>query len=373
MKKILSAMLASTMALSLAAVGVFAAQEHDLAPVTGMSVVDADGEPYAAADVTYTAGSLTMENVTPSSTIYIPVYDGSSAYDNVSDYYAKDFRDSKLYSFRVSKEENGSLIDSIEYVSQKNLGNYTGRPDWIKVVLKDSTMTSEEKFEGTVTFKARKSSDPAENLYTPANVASGDTVTLDLNLWINNEKVEGSDASADTGDRFYFEPDKNETNVLIWGDDRAALEFDADDDGATFYARLSVKSDGGIYREYGDPANADLYFYDFVGSPTIPSTARATLTLGVPWEEDDNAPDPLGCYIYQVDEDGRLTDVTDQFTYSEDEEEIPGWTTRTRTLGSYVLSDVELDVEVAGAEESEPSQEDDKEIPDTGRGGIPLF
>ena len=61
-------------------------------------------------------------------------------------------------------------------------------------------------------------------------------------MWISNKKVAGSDGDADTGEKIYFSPEANENNVLIWGDDRAALEFTADDDAKDFYARLSTKS-----------------------------------------------------------------------------------------------------------------------------------
>ena len=56
---------------------------------------------------------------------------------------------------------------------------------------------------------------------------------------------------------------------------------------------------------------------------------------------------PRDCFIYLVDKDGYLEDVTDRFTYVHEDETdagIDGWQTRTRTLGTYVISDVELDL-----------------------------
>lgn len=68
--------------------------------------------------------------------------------------------------------------------------------------------------------------------------------------------------------------------------------------------------------------------------------------MGIPWDEaDDYTPYPNDCYIYEVDSRGNLTDVTSSFSYSRSEREIPGWTTRTRTLGTYIVSDTELDLE----------------------------
>ncbi|WP_147539454.1 LPXTG cell wall anchor domain-containing protein, partial [Anaerotruncus rubiinfantis] len=158
--------------------------------------------------------------------------------------------------------------------------------------------------------------------------------------------------------------------------DRAALKFEADDDASKFYARLSTSTDRTLYAEYGDPVDADLWFYDFVTNPTIPSTSRATLTLGIPWDEDDDdyIPDPETCFIYERDADGNLTDVTDKFTFSEDDEEIPGWSMKTRVLGTYVLSDTELDIEAINADDEDDDDaaadvttpDGGKDIPQTG-------
>lgn len=148
------------------------------------------------------------------------------------------------------------------------------------------------------------------------------------------------------GDRIYIDPESNEYNTFVWGDDRAALEYHADDNARAFYARLSTKADIDIYTDYGDPVDADLWFYNFIGNPEIPSTSRAWLTLGIPWDEDsDYHPDPRDVYIYQVDKYGDLEDVTDRFTYSDDAYAIEGWTIRTRQLGTYIISDTELDLD----------------------------
>ena len=166
-----------------------------------------------------------------------------------------------------------------------------------------------------------------------------------------------------------MDPDANDTNTLIWGDDRAALKFEADDDAKKFYARLSTSNMSDIYAEYGDPVDADLWFYNFVNNPTVPATSKATLTLGIPWDDDDDyTPDPENCFIYELGADGYLTDVTSKFTYSEDDEEIPGWSIRTRQLGTYIVSDTELDVAVDEPETSEPA---DVETPTNNGKDIP--
>ena len=375
MKKALSAMLAASMALSFASVGAFAASANTSADKTGTitpdatEVVDGDGNSYNAKSgvtVTPSSGKVVIDTVTPNSTIYIRL-DGNTAISNgrLNPATGADLANDKLFSFSSTKKTNSKLVKSIEVVTNKAIGSVSGRNNWLKITLNDGTMTSEQKFEGTVTFKAKKTSD-SEGLHNgfSGDVAYlGDTYTLDLSIWVNNSKITDGD-NPGTGDRVYFDPTANDTNTLIWGDDRASLKFEAGSNPDKFYARLSTKADMNIYSEYGDPLNADLYFYDFVGNPTVPSTSRAVLTLGVPWDLDAAyVPDPEKCYIYQVI-NGELVDVTNQFTYSEDEQEIAGWSIKTRQLGTYIVSDTELDLEIAD-EDSAPS-DSDKDVPDTG-------
>ena len=194
-------------------------------------------------------------------------------------------------------------------------------------------------------------------------------IKVDMTFWVNNVIEDGEDTDMDAGDAFVFNPTSNEENLIIWNTEngeRAALKFDADDDADKFYAKLSIKSNSSIYAEYGDPVGADLWFYDFVGSSTIPATSRATLTLGIPWDEDDDyvPASPEDCYIYRLNSDGTLEDVTSSFTYNEDGD-IDGWSTRTRELGTFIVSDLELDIDVAGAEEvTDPDEVVDTETPD---------
>jgi len=304
-----------------------------------------------------TAGSIYVDGIVPNTTFYYEL--GASTAPIAT---AAQLVDGDLFKFSVDKDTNGSMIKSITLVTDKKMNSSSVRGNFIKVVLNDSTTTSEIKSTGDIIFKAKK---------TESTWTSGAKLVIPYTLWINNEKA-GNDSNPGTGDRVYFEPEDNETNSLVWGDDRAALKFDANDDASKFYARLSTKSNSEVYATYGDPVNADLWFYDFVGNPTIPSTSRATLTLGLGWDSDDDyAPNPADVFIYEIDADGVLTDVTDKFTYSEDDTDIEGWSIKTRTLGSYVISDTELDLDVADVEDddtdaSAPTTDGGKEIPNTG-------
>ena len=299
-------------------------------------------------------GKVVLDGVLPNQTFYIKLGDANSdlitTLSGGGKAHASDLADDSLFKISVDKDGDGkSLISKIEQVDEKRLGGMT-RASYLKVTLKDMTSTDERKANAEIEFKAKKDKS--------GSWAKGETAILNLNMWISNTKISGSDGDADTGDKIYFSPEANENNVLIWGDDRAALEFTADDDAKDFYARLSTRSMSDIYAEYGDPVDADLWFYDFVGNPSIPSTSRAYLTLGIPWDDDDDySPDPRDVYIYRLDKDGYLEDVTAMFTYSEDDREIEGWTTRTRTLGTYIVSDTELDID------SYYDDDDDTEVP----------
>lgn len=279
------------------------------------------------------------------------------------------------FKFDLDKDDGGSMVKKMEVVEDKKLGDLP-RTSYLKIDLNDSTTVDDIKSNGTFTFKAKGSSEDFEDAsgskkLTRADVWPDDLeIKMDYSFWINNDKASNDD-NPDSGDRVYFDPDDNEDNTLIWGDDRAGLFFEANDDASKFYARLSTKSDSEVYSEYGDPVNADLWFFDFVGSSTIPATSRATLTLGIPWDEDDDyTPNPEDCFIYEKQEDGTLVDVTDKFTYDEDNDgttEIEGWSIKTRTLGTYVISDTELDLDVVSDDVDEEDVDDTDSTVDTGK------
>ena len=373
MKKVLSLVLALACVLSLSAVA-FAADAVDPA-----KVYNGDGE--EVSDISVAANVIKGDPVEPASTFYVPISPAMDTQikdgDDV-DFTVEDLVDTKNFKFDVDKDAGSKLISKISVVDDKKLGSME-RTAYLKFELKDVTDTDEHKSTGTITFKAKNyklagckpGSKTESSGANDAKWTDNYEVTFKYNLWISNEK-KGNDDNPDVGDRVYMDPDKNDTNTLIWGDDRAALKFEADDDAKKFYARLSTSNMSDIYAEYGDPVDADLWFYDFVGHPTVPATSKATLTLGIPWDDDDDyTPDPENCFIYELGADGYLTDVTSKFTYSEDDEEIPGWSIRTRQLGTYIVSDTELDVTVDEPETSEPADvetptNNGKDIPNTG-------
>ena len=381
MKKILALVLALATVLSLSAVAFAATNPGDFFDYA----YDSDGE--KTTDVpnplkwegTFdlkNSATIILDPAIPASTFYIPL--GSMTRTFTSGVEMEDLVNSDYFKFDVDKKDNGKLISKISVETDKTLGGTFERSAFLKVTLNDTMDTDENKTSGTITFKAKNDNTYYASKSDKPVSGTGSTIwekddkfTLKYTLWVSNVKV-GNDDNPDVGDRVYMDPDKNDTNTLVWGDDRAALKFEADDDARKFYCRLSTSNMSDIYAEYGDPVDADLWFYDFVGHPTVPATSKATLTLGIPWDDDDDyTPDPENCFIYELDADGYLTDVTSKFTYSEDDEEIPGWSIRTRQLGTYIVSDTELDVTVDEPETSEPADvetptNNGKDIPNTG-------
>ena len=377
MKKVLSLVLALACVLSLsvvafadeAATNVFYNSDGEVSKDAGNPDI---GDGYIKADP-----------VIPKSTLYVALggkmNQSLSNLGEIEKVTVEQLADKDLFKFSIDKDDGAKLIKSISVKSDYRLGDLT-RTAYLVIEFNDVLDTDEHKASGDIEFKARKTkvanqqpgSDKAMTGVGADSVWEKDEVfTISYNFWVSNDKVT-NDGNPDIGDRVYFDPDKNDTNTIIWGDDRAALKFESDDDARKFYARLSTSNMSDIYAEYGDPVDADLWFYDFVGHPTVPATSKATLTLGIPWDDDDDyTPDPENCFIYEVDADGYLVDVTSKFTYSEDDEEIPGWSIRTRQLGTYIVSDTELDVAVDEPETSEPADvetptNNGKDIPNTG-------
>lgn len=369
MKRILTGTLATTMVLSTAAMSASAAGKSFTAVPTGavgtsVAVYDADGEalskPKAAGSIT--AAGLSIDPLQPGQTVYVELdLDNTAAWtvSPAADWNAaagktmfvdEDLDETKLYSVSLKKDKGSKLISKITVESEKDLDGSGTRKTYLKIVVNDTTAVDENKFEGKLEIKMKKDPTASNSNYATGTFGvAGDKVTIPLSFWVTNDVQKGEDIDPETGDKIVFDPANNEKNTIIWGEDRAALFFEANDDASKFYAKLSTKSNTAVYAKYGDPQDADLWFYDWTGGGTIPATSRATLTLGIPWDEDASyVPNVEDCHVYLLNADGTLTEVKN-FVYDDENEGttgIEGWSIKTRELGTYVLADKELELDV---------------------------
>lgn len=383
MKKVLSLVMAAAIVASMS-VTAFAADpivatdsvrgSISYSPAT--QLFDGDMKLITGTNAVAFGGTDTLENVRPDSTIYIPLRATGIMLENSSNSGTMTVNgnllaDEDFFKFKIEKDGDGkSIIKKVSIVNDKKADGGSNRYGWIKVEMNPNFLSSEKKAELKVTFTSKGTKVPTTGL-TAGSWVAGEYTTIDLTMWINNAIISGEDADASAGDQFVFAPTSNEKNTVTW-EDVASLTFVANDDAQKFFAKVSTKADSTIYSEYGDPVNAELKFIDFVGAPTISATSRATLTLFNPWtEEEDYQPDPADCFVYEKI-DGELVDVTDRFVYGTDENDVEGWTIKTRTLGSYIISDTELDLAVADVEEditddaTTSTPDGDKGIPNTG-------
>ena len=144
-----------------------------------------------------------------------------------------------------------------------------------------------------------------------------------------------------------------DTTATTKGEAYGTLEFTTEDsdvdvevrvyDGDKLYLYNNVDADKDILKAYAD-YDADLSFLNFPGDTTFNSTATVYM-----YKDEDS-------FIYEI-KDGKL--VESNAKWSEDD---GAWVLKARTLGSYVFSDVELDVT--------EDVDDTVENPDTGANDV---
>lgn len=171
------------------------------------------------------------------------------------------------------------------------------------------------------------------------------------------EPVEPLAVSSEAREDGSYVPMLDDGDAILWGDGLAALSFGQGQVPERFYARLSTREDEPVMRGYVRPAGVRAWFYSFEGRPMVPGTGRATLTLGIPWERSaPDAPSVNQVWIYEIDGDGRLTDRTDEFRYSDrSQDPIAGWSATVRTLGSYLITDQPVALQLTEASPAIPS------------------
>ena len=285
-------------------------------------------------------GDLNITDIFPRSYFYIPLGTGMNTQVKVGDGgfvtlanldVKNYFNDTDPFEFKVEKIKHPEMIKEISYVEDKKLSSIKQRSSYLKFGLNDSFATNEVTTTGKITFKALK-----DGSNSSFNYKAGDSIVINYELTISNKLVHSGD-NIQLGERVYMSPRPNQFNSLIWGKSRAALQFLATANPAKFYANLTPRPNQQVLNDYyveGD----EFWFYNFTGRPTIPASSSATLTIGIPWSDGETHPAIANVYIYKVNDNNTLTDVTTQFTYSKDGAIIEGWSTTTNQLGYYMIA-----------------------------------
>jgi hypothetical protein len=348
MKKLLAAVLAGATVATMASFSVFAAD------------IDA-GEIYGIKDATGATSLGSSPSVASDSTVYYQL-------DDIVSGQANNLADKDLFSVKFKKDEGAKYVKKISLV-EKEIKSISGRQQYIKLELVEDQTDVDEKIEITVTFTAKSKAAGLDfgTVSDPNVIASGDKITADIKLFIDNSVKDEADQSNTAGDTGYVsKPLKNEENTVEWagndGDTIAKLEFSADSDVSKYYPKLSTKWDNAEYA--AKFAGQDAYLFSFVGNPTISATSRPLLTIYNPFVDDDDELTVAdeNIVVYTVDADGNLTDVTALFTIGENDDGDYVLTTKTRTLGTYIIAQAPA-TETA----DEAPADGDKDVPNTGR------
>lgn len=363
-----------------------------LATVASMSVVAfADAAPFTMGVWNDTKDSIgtnpdgSVKDVVSDTTIYLDLYDLAANTIKLSD--AGDLVNTDYFKIDVDKEEGSKIIKAITK-TEKEYGNNTSRHPVIKVEFKELMDDSDNKVQLEVTIKPKSKAD--ELLGKGFYDANKDGWVSTLKMFVSNDVDNDTDLTYGAGTTgVVMKPVKNEENVVEWEDNNntlARLTYDADSDVAKSYPKLSTKWSNDVYAAMF--ADQDAYIFDFVGNPTISATARPVLELFNPFMNEDDEVTLENPVIFLVNDDatlaasteevelaqaildGRLVDITDQFTAGENEDGDYVFTTKTRTLGTYIICENYPSDEAFDEAESvpeTPSEDTGKYNPGTGR------
>ncbi len=115
------------------------------------------------------------------------------------------------------------------------------------------------------------------------------------------------------------------------------MNFEASSDVNNFFPKLSTKWDDAFYSKYFN--GTDAFILSFVGNPTISATSRPILKLASPFlnKDGEETVAPEDIVIYEVI-DSTIVDTTNKFKIDKDEDGNTIFVLRTRTLGTYIIS-----------------------------------
>ncbi len=393
MKKLIASIMAVATVASMASLSVFAdatkVEDSELSITVDKLISDSD-DFKVGTETKDDDTKTTKDTIQPDKTIFAVIAESSS---KAGQY----FTDKDVFKVKYDKgDDNPKMIKSLKVID-KEIGKDGSkvRKTALEIKLKDDMTDTDYKVSPSATFTAKKyillkdeaikdgvldatkiagyvdSEDKAIASDAVAYIVPNTKITLDFVSFYVKNTVEEGDKDWDAGEGgFVAKPIKNDDNEITWEDANntlAKLTFEGDSDVNKYYPKLSTKWDESDYAE--NFADTDAYIRNFVGNPTISATARPVLELNNPFVNDDDELTVAheDTVIYQV-VDGALVDVTDKFTMGENEDGDEVFTIKTRTLGTYIISNgaaVASEEEVP--EEVEAPEEEQKANPGTGR------
>ena len=256
----------------------------------------------------------------------------------------------------IAAAEAADLEGKKRVVSVDSDIDSVAKPDftyWVKIDTKESFTTKEQDIAGTLYLGTSKNS--AED--------KGSELKIGLPLSNRIDDNHGSYVIKD-GDTIYpdangavkFEDDAEEVTIYFGSNEDAWFTFNAAGQSA-----LNLAYNTKFNKEIADLfPKANIDFISWIAEPAANRTGDLYITA----EEDT--------FLYQVTEDGKGIKEVKGADYDENE---GAWHIRTRKLGSYVISDMELDTTAKVEDKDEASSNSstsskpngDKHNPDTGR------
>ena len=243
-----------------------------------------------------------------------------------------------------------TAIEDAKTVANQDKSSFTY---WVKIDTKESFTTKEQDIAGTLYLGTSKNS--AEKAKNEISIGLPLSNRIDDN---NGSYVikDGDTIYPDANGAVKFEDDAEEVTIYFGSNEDAWFTFNAAGQSA-----LNLAYNTKFNKEIADLfPKANIDFISWIAEPAANRTGDLYITA----EEDT--------FLYQVTEDGKGIKEVKGADYNEDE---GAWHIRTRKLGSYVISDMELDTTAKVEDKDEASSNSstsskpngDKHNPDTGR------
>ena len=250
----------------------------------------------------------------------------------------------------LASDNKTAVVDAIFAAAKKAAKETTYNSEYkymVVITLKDSTSTKVKDLAGDI--RVGKTLTAAKN-----DAEAGNKFELDLEV-----KHFSEEAGSSANDSITVVCDKNNVNHVLEIEDDADvtdIEFGNGGELALFTVNLdgqsdvnvgySTKFDADIAAKYPD---ANLEFIKWTASPVFNRTGDLYI-----YADEDT-------FIYEVTADG-LKEVSK----AEYDEDYGAWYLRTRKLGSYVISDTELDLSASSSSQDASSSGTSSSNPSTG-------